>query len=149
MGEPAGVSDRHYMFDSKVVQDVVEHGPLFSLRHFGHGANSYGLNLVTGCGPVVAFVQHGFGGAYMDEAECKSAINATYSRLRTFFDKLDGSVQRPRWLLAYSDFRCAPGLIDLDTADLAGTQYVEQLPAEQFASEAELFDAIEARLDIG
>lgn len=70
-----------YMFDVEdLFADGFFDGPVFALSHQGHGINSYGLNLVAGTGRLVAYVQHGYGGAYSDRIERLEAIAATYAR---------------------------------------------------------------------
>jgi hypothetical protein len=106
-----------YMFyPDRLAQDLVNHGALFAMSHAGHGWNSYGLNLVACSGPLAVFVQHAYGGTFTNPLTDLMAINATYSRLHVLFGAGDRQalVQDLRWLMVYSNFRGASGLIDLD-----------------------------------
>lgn len=106
-----------YMFyPEQIAQLLIENGPFFAMSHAGHGLNSYGLNLVTCAGPVAVYVQHGWGGVYMNPVGSLVDINATYSRLHVLFgaDEISESNEQLRWLLVYSTFRGTCGLIDLD-----------------------------------
>jgi hypothetical protein len=104
-----------YMFEVKrVVEHFLDVGPAFVLCHYGHGVNSYGLNLVTWGGPIAAFVQHHYNGIYSDPVRDLVSINATYSRLHellTAAAKREGPL---RWLMVFSSFRGVCGLIDVD-----------------------------------
>lgn len=103
-----------YMFDVKAVLDaIVEDGPFFALCHAGHGINSYGLNLVTASGAVAAFVQHGWGGVYMDPLQATLAVNKTYARLHELFRRIAEPSAGVRWLLVCSTFRAVCGVVDL------------------------------------
>ncbi len=69
------------MFEAERVADwIATAGDLLALSHAGHGLNSYGLNLVVARGPVAAFVQHGYGGAFMEPVSMLTGIAATYAR---------------------------------------------------------------------
>lgn len=132
-----------YLFNIDVIaQTLIDDGPFFALSHGGHGLNSYGLSLVTTAGPVAAFVQHGYGGAFMDPVTSLISINTTYSRLRGL---LAGIHEAPgtttRWLLALSTFRGAPRLVDLDRVR-AGEAHEDATTV--FDCEEALFDAVAA-----
>jgi hypothetical protein len=135
--------DDLYLFNVDVVAQVlIDDGPFFALSHGGHGINSYGLSLVTTAGPVAAFVQHGYGGGYMNLVTRLISINTTYSRLRGLFDglrELPGATTR--WLLVFSDFRGGSGLVDLDRVR-AGEGHDEATTF--FDSEEALVDAVAA-----
>lgn len=136
-----------YMFETDVViRQLIDNGPVFSLTHAGHGINSYGLNLVTTAGPVAAFVQHGYGGAYGNPVRNLLDINATYSRLHVLLGataKID--TPEVRWLLLYSQFRGVLGLVDLDRIrDGEPSNSV----FETVESEADLFETTTARLKL-
>lgn len=136
-----------YMFDTGLVAQVLsEHGRLFALSHAGHGVNSYCLNLVTSKGPVAAFVQHHWGGAYTDPLRSLIAINTTYSRLHVLFEGVHGSQrdQPARWLLVFSEGRSACGIADLDRVREDSPVFAA---TEKFSGEAELFEAATARLN--
>ncbi len=132
-----------YSFNIDVVaRALIDDGPFFALSHCGHGVNSYGLSLVTTVGPVAAFVQHSYGGAFTDPVTSLIRINTTYSRLRGL---LAGVREAPetttRWLLVLSDFRGAPGLVDLDRVR-AGEDLDDATTF--FDREEALFDAVAA-----
>jgi hypothetical protein len=136
-----------YMFDIDLVAQMLsEHGRLFALSHAGHGANSYGLNLVTSKGPVAAFVQHLWGGVYTDPLRSLIHINTTYSRLHVLFEGVPGSRrdQPARWLLVFSEFRSDCGIVDLDRVRENSSA---SAATERFSGEAELFEAAAARLN--
>ena len=105
-----------YMFDLEIIaRRFIDHGHFFALNHAGHGVNSYGLNLAIAKGPVAAFVQHGYGGVYMDPVRSLIAINSTYSRLHVLMGAIEGErIETPRWLIVGSTFRGGIGLIDLE-----------------------------------
>jgi hypothetical protein len=104
----------HYMFEvPAVVESVMVDKPLFQLSHDGHGANSYGLNLVISSGPVAAFVQHPFGGIYMDDVSVRVDIAGTYAKLFTLFVNLSAQPGPPRWMLLQSALRGSSGVMDL------------------------------------
>ena len=136
-----------YMFDVAVVARLLlDHGGFFALSHAGHGFNSYGLNLVTSQGPIAAFVQHGYGGAFMDPVAALISINTTYSKLHVLLEALDETpVTEPRWLLAYSTFRGATELIDL--AQLRAGSGLDSATVP-FENESQLFEAVVERLQL-
>lgn len=106
-----------YMFHpNRVAHDLVEHGAFFALSHAGHGWNSYGLNLVACSGPIAVYVQHIYGGTFTNPVRDLISINATYSRLHILFgaDEPQQQTEDLRWLLVYSNFRGAAGLVDLN-----------------------------------
>jgi hypothetical protein len=103
-----------YMFRTGVVADAIaDEGPFFALCHAGHGMNSYALNLVTRRGPVAAFVQHGWGGVYMDSLQATFRINQTYARLHALFDNVAEPAAEVRWILMYSRSRYVRGVLDV------------------------------------
>ena len=106
-----------YMFDGRMVsRSLARSKPFFAMTHSGHGANSYGLNVVTSGGPFAAFLQHGYGGVYMDSLDTRLRINAAYTYLRRLFEKAVSrheDTQPLRWLLLFSDFRRQCGIVDL------------------------------------
>lgn len=129
-----------YRFDVELVaRHLVEHGPFFALAHSGHGTNSYGLNLVTTSGPVAAYVQHGYGGAYSNPVSDLIDINATYSRLHVL---LRAAQETPatevRWLLVFSFFGRPIGIVDLDKIR-EGSTFDDAI--DSFDSESTLFEA--------
>lgn len=132
-----------YMFDIELVaKRLADHGPAYLLSHAGHGVNSYGLNLLTTSGPVAAFVQHGYGGAYADPVSDLVEINSTYARLHVLLETV-GEVDEPlRWLMVYSQFRGSCGIIDL--AKVREGDTVEDA-IEAAASEVDLFRAMAAK----
>lgn len=106
--------DDLYMFRVEtVLERLLEGGAVFDLCHAGHGMNSYGLNLVTTSGPIAAFIQHGWGGVYMDPLRQRFRINATYSRLHELFGRIAEPDAPLRWVLLYSEFRGVCGVVDL------------------------------------
>lgn len=136
-----------YMFEVQLVaRQIIDHGPFFALAHAGHGFNSYGLSLVTGAGPVAAYVQHGYGGAYSNPLRDLIEINATYSRLHVL---LRAASRVPsddvRWLIAYSQFRGGAGIIDL--ARVRGGEVVDQA-VETYDSEPEICETLVERLSL-
>lgn len=136
-----------YMFETGVVtRQLVESGPLFALSHAGHGINSYGLNLVTSGGPVAAFVQHGYGGAYADPVRDRIDINATYSRLHVLLGATRQiETDEVRWLLLYSQFRDVLGIVDLDKIRHGEPDKDAFEPVE---NEADLFETTATRLNL-
>ena len=106
-----------YMFDAPDdLMGTWNRQPLFALSHAGHGVNSYGLNLAVAAGPVAAFVQHGYGGAYSDPVRDLERIAATYARLHQVITAAEQHPSSPaRWLLLMSKFRAVYQLIDLET----------------------------------
>jgi hypothetical protein len=136
-----------YMFEVELVaRQLIEHGKFFAMSHAGHGVNSYGLNLVTAQGPVAAFVQHGYGGAYTDPVRALIDINATFSRLHVLMRAVQDELPSgPRWLLTYSSFRQMPALIDLDQMR-HGARLDDATVF--FDSESELFEAAVERLQL-
>lgn len=137
-----------YLFEPKVVASHLAEGPLFALSHAGHGVNSYGLNLVTTApsGAVAAYVQHGYGGAYSDPVRDLVDINATYSKLHVLWRATkDAAPSRTRWLMVYSQFRGACGLLDLDVLGGADDS-VDAFEAHE--SETALFEAAVGRLGL-
>lgn len=140
-----------YMFDVDwLLSSEVLARPAFSLNHAGHGVNSYGLTLLTTCGPVVAFVQHGFGGAYMDPIRARDDIAHTYARLHVLFNGIDSESwlsevvpSPPEWLLTYSNFRGGPQLLRLKHEGPRPTV----LERHTFESESEMFATVLNRLD--
>lgn len=116
-----------YMFNvDRVVDQLVETGPAFVLCHYGHGVNSYGLNLLTWGGPIAVFVQHHYIGIYADPVRDLVAINSTYSRLHELLTAAAKSEEPLRWLMVWSGFRAVCGLIDLDPVR-AGTPWRQVL----------------------
>lgn len=136
-----------YMFEADMVtRQLINNGPVFSLTHAGHGINSYGLNLVTTAGPVAAFVQHGYGGAYGNPVRNLLDINATYSRLHVLLGatrKIDTT--ELRWLLLYSQFRGVLGIVDLD--GIRGGEPSNDA-FEAVKTEADLFEVTVTRLNL-
>lgn len=134
-----------YMFEAGLVmRHLIDNGPVFSLSHAGHGSNSYGLNLVTAAGPVAAFVQHGYGGAYGDPVRNLIDINATYSRLHVLLGATRKMDTELRWLLLYSTFRDQLGIVDLDKIRRGDPQDA----FEAVEDEAELFETTATRLNL-
>ncbi|MCB1003711.1 MAG: hypothetical protein KDB35_05945 [Acidimicrobiales bacterium] len=79
-----------YLFDP-YVQEPLE-GPVgeyVAVCHAGHGANSYGLNFHLVHGGVGWFVQHGWGGAYMDPVVTRTAMAFTYAVLDELIDGIE------------------------------------------------------------
>ena len=73
---------RLYLFDVEMIVNwAAEAEPFFALNHDGHGVNSYGLSLAVRVGPLVAFVQHLFGGLYTEPVASRVAIASTYACL--------------------------------------------------------------------
>ena len=69
---------------------------------------------MTAAGPLAAFVQHHYGGVYSDRESQLIAINATYSRLDVLLEAAKRKGELPlRWMLVYSNFRGACGIIGL------------------------------------
>ena len=134
------------MFDVDLVSRILaERGPFFSLSHFGHGANSYGLNLVTAAGPIAAFMQHHYGGAYANPVRDLIGINSTYSRLHVLFRPVERRDGVPlRWLMIYSEFRGGGGIVDLDKVR-GGSSAGAAL--ERLDEETELFKAAAGRIE--
>ena len=133
-----------YMFEvDYVARILIQQGPFVALSHAGRGFNSYGLNLVTAVGSVAAFVQHGYGGVYMDPVSSLIDINATYSRLHVLFrageEEADSEL---RWLLLYSEFRGVCGVLDLDKVRQGASR---EDAFEMFDGESELFRAAARR----
>ena len=129
-----------YMFEAELVaRHLIEHGPFFALAHAGHGINSYGLNLVTTSGPVAAYVQHGYGGGYSNPVSDLIHINATYSRLHVLLRAADEAPAKElRWLLVFSSFRGAIGIVDLDKVR-ERSSFDDAV--DSFESESTLFEA--------
>ncbi|GAB3487821.1 hypothetical protein [Flexivirga lutea] len=133
-----------YSFDVDLVIRSLRHRRVMVMSHSGHGANSYGLSTVTTCGPVGAFIQHGYGGAYMDPVEQLIDINSTYSRLHVLFSAAkEQSASELRWLLVYSGFRGFHALVDLEEyrRDTSSGD-----PTQSFETESDLFSAVANRL---
>lgn len=137
-----------YMFEVGVVtRQLVESGPLFALAHAGHGIKSYGLNLVTTGGPVAAFVQHGYGGAYADPVRSLIDINATYARLHVLLGATRQiETDEVRWLLLYSEFRGVLGIVDLDRIRRHGAPDNDAF--EPVENESDLFEITATRLNL-
>ena len=132
-----------YLFDLGTVLGAGLASPTFSLCHFGHGMNSYGLTLLVTCGPVAAFVQHGYGGAFMDRLGSLDAIARTYNRLRVMFANLgEEPTGPPQWLLTFSTFRGECSLVQLEHE--RGVSRV--VTSEPVADEDALFDKVYERL---
>lgn len=97
-----------YLFDRYVTEAIDEPvGDYAAVSHAGHGSNSYGLNFDLVHEGVGVFVQHGWGGAYMDPVEAKTAIAYTYA----FLDQLLAGIEpgltpgRLNHVFCYSAFR--------------------------------------------
>jgi hypothetical protein len=135
-----------YMFDvDLIVRTLRDDGPFFALNHAGHGANSYGLNLVTAAGPMAVYVQHPYGGFYSDPLANLIAINTTYSRLHVLFQAAQSQEDLPlKWLLVYSRLRGEGGIVDLDR--VRGVPTLHRVD-EPIAGESALFTAAAERLD--
>jgi hypothetical protein len=133
-----------YMFDVGLIAAMLcAHGPFVALSHAGHGVNSYALSLVTAAGPIAAFVQHPYGGAYSDPLKDLISINATYSRLHVFFHGGARQVDQPlRWLLAFSALRGTSGIVDLDRVRDGSPA---EKAFERIEPESELFTATAER----
>ena len=136
-----------YMFEVEfVARQLIAHNRLFALAHAGHGINSYGLNLVTSAGPVAVYVQHGYGGGYANPVHDLIDINATYSRLHVLLHAAAGLPgENSRWLIVYSQFRGALGVVDLDRLRTGET--LDQA-TEAFDSEPAVFEALVERLGL-
>lgn len=138
-----------YMFEEEIIaRQLIDHGPMFAMAHAGHGLNSYGLNLVTTSpsGAVAAYVQHGYGGVYANPVADLIRINATYSRLRVLWQATEESPsEHLRWLLVYSQFRGACGVVDLDQLR-QGSDFDAAL--EQLNSESAIFETIADRMEL-
>lgn len=131
-----------YLFYPEVIaKDIVENGHFVAMSHAGHGMNSYGLNLVTGQGPLAVYVQHGYGGAMMQPISAQMDINATYARIATLFDATRSRRdEKCRWLLYLSDFRGAYGILDLESiqaSDPVGSAEVDRKFGQLFLAMAE------------
>lgn len=103
-----------YMFDRYLTEATDEGiGDYVAVSHAGHGANSYGLNFHLVFDGVGFFVQHLWGGVYMNPMETRTAIACTYAVLGQLLNQMNpesnpestaGGVDR---VLCYSDFRGA------------------------------------------
>lgn len=99
-----------YMFDRYVSEATGGGvGDYVAVSHAGHGANSYGLNFHLVFDAVGFFVQHGWGGVYMNPMETRTAIACTYAVLDQLVNHMNpqptsAGVDR---ILCYSDFRGA------------------------------------------
>lgn len=107
-----------YLFDVEAVaRNIIDHGPLFSLSHGGHGANSYALTLLTSApsGDAVFFTQHGLWGAYSDEDKDIARINDAYQHVAGQWAEIDDGPRsnRVRWLVFSSVMRNETGIVDL------------------------------------
>lgn len=154
------VPREHYMFRVDPVAHRFAAGDrLFALSHNGHGANSYGLTLVTSAGPVAAFIQHHYGGAYSNPLRALTAINSTYSKLHVLFGGLSEiQFEQPRWMLVHSDFRGVTGILDLrqmsgmaSTTEWLGDPQRSMLQPPffaPFADESSAFRALVERLNL-
>jgi len=99
--------------------------------------------LFVSTGPVAAFVQHVWGGAYTDPIGALEGIAASYARLHVLFDGIAEESSPARWLLGYSDFRMVQSLTDLDRVR-AGRPFEEA--SEFFTDQSELFVSLAERL---
>lgn len=122
-----------YMFrPARVLEWACSGEQEFVLSHWGHGVNSYGLNLVLTVGPLAAFVQHAYGGALTEPIDACVRVARTYARLAVLVRQIPRSPERPRWLLNYSDLRSGMGIIDLQRwRERDGSQdAVESVPTQ-------------------
>lgn len=135
--------DDLYMFrDGHIADSILQDGPFFALCHAGHGMNSYALSLVTRKGAVGAFVQHGWGGVYMDSLQSVFAINQTYARLHTLFDRITDPTAELRWIVEISRSRGVCGVVDLVEYQQTGS-ITEAYTA--FKGEARVFEFFEGQ----
>lgn len=135
-----------YMFGA--VDALIDHWdrtPHFAMSHAGHGVNSYGLNVIAAAGPVAAYVQHGFGGAYSDPVRDREQIAATYERLHHVLAAADRDDSPARWLLLFSNFRDVCQLVDLHRP-VTRTDENFDFQATDFADERTLWRALADRL---
>jgi len=140
-----------YSFNVDLVASVIaKRGHLFAMSHAGHGWNSYGLNLVTGQGPIAVFVQHGYGGSFMRPISAQMDINSSYARIATLFDATRARHNEPpRWLLYRSDFRGASGILDLQSingGDVDGSPGIDLEFEQSYLAMAEFDRDDESRL---
>jgi len=136
-----------YMFEIETIaRRLIDHGPFFALNHAGHGVNSYGLNLAIAKGAVAAFVQHGYGGVYMDPVSALIGINSTYSRLHVLMGAVDAPLEGPRRLIVGSTFRGGYGVVDLDR--MRGGASLEEAH-RRCSSESQAFTETVAELGSG
>jgi len=75
-----------------------------AVSHAGHGVNSYGLNVYIVTQDLAIFIQHGWGGVYVDPAKEHGVIARTYLLLRELLEAAKVPAER-RAVLMYSDFR--------------------------------------------
>jgi hypothetical protein len=106
------VPERMYLFREYVDEasvGIVD--DYLAVSHAGHGVNSYGLNYHLVYGPVALFTQNGWGGAYMDPAERRARVAATFACAAQLVAVVEArwDFESPRsaqrLIVTYSDFR--------------------------------------------
>lgn len=134
-----------YQFNlDRIANELIDRGPIFALRHEGHGLNSYALNLVTTIGPVAAYVQHPWGGVYMEQSGSSDAIANTYASLHLLADTVKDHTGEVRCLAAMSSFGAVTALIDLNQVRAGDDIHAA---THEFTQEWELFAAALAQIE--
>ena len=99
-----------YVFERYVTEAIDEPvGDYAAVSHAGHGSNSYGLNFDLVHEGVGVFVQHGWGGVYMNPVETRTDIAYSYAVLDQLLKRIKPAPTSARLnhILCYSDFRGA------------------------------------------
>lgn len=133
------------LFNPRIALKIAEfEDDQFLLCHTGHGMNSYHLSLIVSRGPLVAFVQHGWGNVYGNSILEMEHIVALYARLHVLFEKIEGRPGPSSLLIQMPDIdRGRPSLTELnqDHPSIGGA-------IRLFDGESELFAAADERLEI-